>query len=441
MKKILLSTFALLAICSFTYAQGSANYSGGLKVKLNDDGSKYFRLITWHQVWARYNQNNDGSTRLGEKQDQTFDVGLRRSRFLMFSQISDRFLIVTHFGINNQNAISGGYLGTDGKKPQLYMHDAWVDYKVFGDKLHIGTGLHYWNGLSRMTNASTLNFMTYDAPISNWATIEATDQFARHLGIFFKGKLGKLDYRLAVNDAFKTNSSQAIAVERSNYNPANNNKIYTGYFMYQFKDQESNLLPYAVGTYLGTKKIFNVGAGFHYNNDGMWYQTVSTDTSYADIALFSADVFIDLPLNEEKKTALTAYLAYYNYDFGPNNVRSIGILNPSDGSSINGGLRGNAYPVLGTGQIVYSQWGYLLPDFSDKVRIQPYAAGSYSLFEGVQDTNGDEVPVSVFDVGANFYIDGHNSKLTLNYRSRPDFTNPNDLERRSEITFQAMIYL
>ena len=211
--------------------------------------------------------------------------------------------------------------------------------------------------------------------------------------------------------------------------------------MYQFKDQESNLLPYAVGTYLGTKKIFNVGAGFHYNNDGMWYQTASSDTSYADIALFSADVFLDLPLNEEKKTALTAYLAYYNYDVGPNNVRNIGILNPSDGSTINSSLRGNAYPVLGTGQIVYSQLGYLLPDFSEKVRVQPYAASSYSMFEGVQDSNGDEVPVSVFDVGANFYIDGHNSKLTLNYRSRPDFTNPNDLERRSEITFQAMIYL
>ena len=91
MKKILLSALASLAICSFSYSQGSANYSGGLKVKLNEDGSKYFRLITWHQVWARYNQNNEGSTRLGEKQDQTFDVGLRRSRFLMFSQISDSY--------------------------------------------------------------------------------------------------------------------------------------------------------------------------------------------------------------------------------------------------------------------------------------------------------------------------------------------------------------
>lgn len=413
-------------------------------MKLNEDGSKYFRLLTWHQVWMRYNENNTGSTRLGEEQSSTVDFGLRRSRFLMFAQLNKRFLIVTHFGINNQNAISGGYLGTDGKKPQLYMHDAYLDFTVFEKYLNVGFGLHYWNGISRMSNASTLNLMTYDAPIFNWATIEATDQFARHIGLFAKGKLGKLDYRLAVNDPFSTNTGQAIALDRANYNPQNNKKVYAGYVMYQFLDQESNLLPYMVGTYVGTKKVFNIGAGFHQNSDGMWYlknDGGDTSTAYSDIFLFSVDAFLDLPLNKDRKDAITAYVAYYNYDFGPNNVRNIGIMNPANGSTVNASLRGNAYPVLGTGQILYTQVGYLLPDFSEKVRVQPYVAYSNGNFEGIMDANGDKVPVNVIDGGVNFFLDGHNAKFTLNYRSRPDFTDVNDVQGRSEITLQAMVYL
>ena len=66
------------------------------------------------------------------------------------------------------------------------MHDAWTEYAIIPSKLHIGTGLHYWNGVSRMASASTLNFMTLDAPIHNWFNIEATDQFARQLGIYAK---------------------------------------------------------------------------------------------------------------------------------------------------------------------------------------------------------------------------------------------------------------
>ena len=97
----------ILLFTGSAFGQGFPGYSGGLKVNLDVAGDRYFRLITWHQVWARYNQNNDGSMRAGTAQDATTDFGLRRSRFLMFSQINKKFLIVTHFGINNQNAVSG----------------------------------------------------------------------------------------------------------------------------------------------------------------------------------------------------------------------------------------------------------------------------------------------------------------------------------------------
>lgn len=425
------------------FAQGSTEYGSGIKLSLNEEGTKYIRFITWHQVWIRYNEHNSGSIRNFEQVDNTLDFGLRRSRFLTYSQISPRFLVLLHFGINNQNAVSGGLnAGVDGKKPQLFIHDAWTEYKIIDKYLAVGAGLHYWNGISRLSNASTLNFLTVDAPIFNWATIDAIDQFARMLGVYAKGKVGKLDYRVAVNDPFLTNTSQTLT-PAANYNPRNNSKVYQGYFNYQFLEQESNLLPYMVGTYLGSKKVFNIGAGFLHNEDGVWRAEPTAfgqDTVQADIDLFGVDAFLDMPLNKERGTALTAYAVYYNYDFGRNNVRNIGIMNPATGG---GGLRGNALPTIGTGDIVYGQAGYLLPKdlITEKVRLQPYTAFSYGSLDGVRDSSGDKVPVKVLDVGANILLEGHHSKLTLNWRNRPDFTNPNDLKYRPEITLQAMIYL
>jgi hypothetical protein len=218
MRKVLLSAVVLLASVSMQ-AQGSELYGSGLKIKFNDDGSKYLRVISWAQVWSRYNYNNEGTTRQGAEQEATFDVGLRRARMLFLSQISPRFLILAHFGINNQNALSNSLANNAGNtwKPGIFFHDMWTEYLVSKGKmkngspyeLSIGAGLHYWNGISRSTNASTLNFMTLDAPIVNWATIDAADEFARMMGIYAKGKLDKFDYRFAVNMPFSRQAAIA----------------------------------------------------------------------------------------------------------------------------------------------------------------------------------------------------------------------------------------
>lgn len=451
----------MLCILSCTHllsqAQGDELYGPGIKFKLNEEGSKYMRFITWHQVWARYNQNNEGSARQGVAQDETFDIGIRRSRFLFLTQISPKFLIVLHAGINNQTSYTGGYLGSsDAKKPQLFMHDLWNEYKVFDKskfKMDIGAGLHYWNGVSRMSSASTLNFLAYDAPIFNWSNIETTDQFARYIGIYAKGKLGKIDYRVNVSEPFYTNTAKAISTTNANYSPYNVNKIYAGYFSYQFWDQESNVLPYTVGSYLGSKKVFNIGGGFMNNQEAMWTKktewTGTDSLTYHDMNLFAADVFIDLPLNKEKGTALTAYVVDYIYDFGPNFVRSIGIMNPAANNATGEGVsayRGNALPLIGTGNILYGQIGYLMSkNLSSKFRLQPYAAYTLANFEGLKDAEGDHHNMNVVDAGANFLLEGHHSKITVNYRHRPDFSQiarPDfQVKYRPEITLQFQVYL
>jgi len=451
----------LLAVTQLSRAQGSELYGSGIKFKLNEDGSKYMRFITWNQVWARYNQNNQGSARQGVNQNETFDIGVRRSRFLFLTQISPRFLIVFHAGINNQSSYSGGLATTDGKKPQLFIHDLWNEYKLIDKpkfKLDLGAGLHYWNGVSRMSSASTLNFLAYDAPIFNWPNIDATDQFARYIGMYVKGKLGKIDYRFNVSEPFATNTAKTISTTTANYSPRNTHKIFAGYASYQFFDQEANVLPYTVGTYLGSKKVFNIGAGFLHNKEAMWTkktQWSGTDSlTFHDQNLFAVDMFLDMPINKDKGTAVTAYVVDYINDFGPNYVRAIGIMNPASGNAsgvaagtaVTSSYRGNAIPMIGTGNTLYGQVGFLLPkSISSKFRLQPYAAYTHSSFDGLKDAEGDKHSVSVIDAGANMLLEGHHAKITLNYRRRPDFSQLNtanfNVNYKPELTLQFQVYL
>ena len=92
----------------------------------------------------------------------------------------------------------------------------------------------------------------------SWATLGLSDQFVRHVGIFAKGNLGNLQYRLAINDAI-TNGlddrqpmiNEAVYAGRRLLGSKDAGKIYAGYFDYHFFDQESNFLPFKVGTYSG----------------------------------------------------------------------------------------------------------------------------------------------------------------------------------------------
>ena len=446
----------------------SAPYGAGMKINISADGSKYLRFLTWAQMWAQYNENNSNTIRNGNpKSDQT-TFGIRRARLIMLAQLSSRFLTYVDLGIENQTALTGG-LPNDpngpGKRAPNYIHEAVAEYKV-NKYLSIGGGLNYQVGVSRMTAASTATMMTYDIPVTNFPTLDQTDQFGFFLGFYGHGRIGGLDYRVAIDDAFATNAAGTPASLRTNvaqFNPRNTNKIYQGYFSYAFLDKEANLLPFTTGTYLGTKKVFNIGAGFHYNAEGTYSRdqdfAVNQTTNTHDIKLFGADVFYDAPIDTVSNTALTVYGVYYNYDFGPNYVRNAGLLNPGSsiamGSTGPANLYGNALPLIGTGHSYYTQVGLLLPKklLGPKARLQPYVAYLRNEWEGLHDTDGNRKSVNVYDAGLNLLLDGHNAKVTLNYRARPDFSDQtfipanngaatvNSVQYRPEITMQFQVYL
>ena len=452
----------------------SAPYGGGMKVNISPDGSKYLRFIGWSQAWAQYTENNSNTTRNGVATADQLAFSLRRTRLITLAQLNPRFLMLLDFGIESQSAVSGGAPNEPtgpGKKSLFYVHEAVAEYRV-NKYLSVGGGLNYQVGISRMTGASTANMLAYDIPVVNFPTVDQTDQFGFFMGFYGKGRIGSFDYRLAVDDAFLNNTASTPATLRTNaaqINPRNANKIYQGYFSYSFLEKEANLLPFTTGSYLGTKRVFNIGAGFHYNAAGTYSRDAAfptpapadpfSTTRTHDIKLFGADVFYDAPIDTASNTALTFYGVYYNYDFGPNYVRNVGIINPGTGvipgSGTDIGLRGNAFPLIGTGHSYYAQTGLLLPKklLGPKARLQPYVAYLRNSFEGLLEAGGSRKSVNVYDAGLNLLLDGHNAKITLNYRARPDFTNQffdaarngaatvNSVRYRPEVTMQFQVYL
>jgi len=463
----------------------SVPYGGGMKINISPDGSKYLRFIGWSQAWAQYSENNSNTTRNGVATSDQLAFSLRRTRLITLAQLNPRFLLLLDLGIESQSAVSGGAPNEPtgpGKKSLFYVHEAVAEYRV-NKYLSVGGGMNFQVGISRMTAASTANMLAYDIPVVNFPTVDQTDQFGFFMGFYGKGRIGNFDYRVAVDDAFLNNTASTPAALRTNaaqINPRNANKIYQGYFSYSFLEKEANLLPFTTGSYLGTKRVFNIGAGFHYNANGTYsrdnafpYSDVKpqpagttptpagfdpfSTTRTHDIRLFGADVFYDAPIDTTTNTALTFYGVYYNYDFGPNYVRNAGIINPGTGvipgSGTEIGLRGNAFPLIGTGHSYYAQTGLLLPKklLGPKARLQPYVAYLRNSFEGLVEANGDRKSVNVYDAGLNLLLDGHNAKITLNYRARPDFTDQvplsngtsqvNSVRYRPEVTMQFQVYL
>ena len=404
MKKAVL--LLMTTFCFFNaFSQGSPDYGGGMKFNLNEEGSKYMRVIAWGQMWGQYNDN------LPEDK-KAIEFSTRRARILTYAQITPKFLVLTHFGLNSLNADNMSPTGK-GESSQLFFHDFWVQYSL-GKNHAIGSGLHYWNGISRLNSQGTLNFLTLDNNRQSWSTLGLSDQFARHQGVYAKGSLGKFQYRVSINESMTNSLDTRVTADNVNTTIYAGRRVlgskesgmnYAGYFEYGFLDAESNFLPFRVGSYLGTKKVFNIGAGFFLHPKGSVYNDGTTNIG-EDVSIFAVDAFYDAPLGD-KKGAITAYATYQNNNYGTNYLF-------------------NAY---GTGSFIYGHTGYMF--HSEKLtKVQPYLSYATNSYDAVDDNR------NVFGVGTNLYLNGHNSKLTLEYKNEKFGES-----KTGTITLQAMVYL
>jgi len=374
---------------------------------------QYIKLTAVNQVWIRHSDLNPGSEIDKHLVRNYTDIGIRRLRFSVLAQLTNRLFFYTQFGQNNFNFLSKRNTGA-------FFHDATVEYKCL-PQLQIGAGLTGWSGLARFASPAVGSIMGIDVPLYQQVTNGVNDQFLRKLSVYAKGQIGKLDYRLALS------SPMTIANSLVEIKPVSPDAEFSllpprlqtqGYLYWQFLDKESNTIPYTTGTYLGKKKIVNLGAGWIHQKNAMWNLNAVNDTVMHDMLLLGADLFVDLPIGN-KGAALSSYLAYTNYDLGPNYVRNVGVMNPangSDGSVFN--VAGVAFPMIGTGNTFYWQGGY---KFKNDLVPQ---GGTFMPYASIQLGDYDRLTDLMFmwNAGLNYFIHGtHAGKLTLEYQSRPVF--------------------
>jgi hypothetical protein len=404
-----------------TKAQLPPSLKNGLVSYLTPDSVSYIKMNMVAQTWFRYNQNNPGSiesgTGKGQLQNNTADIGIRRIRLLLSGQLTPRTFFFVQFGQNSWNQNSA-------RKAASFFHDVTGEYAFVKRKLTIGGGLNGWDGPGRFANSSVGSILGLDPPLFQETTNDINDQFVRNLGIYAKGKLGKFDYRVALSHPLLLSQASTVPPPlgvASSYSYKPPKPSIQGYFMYQFFDQESNLLPSTVGTYLGKKKILNIGAGFKYQNKAMWSEAKgTTDTTYHAMSLFAVDIFYDAPLSE-KGNALTLYGGYFHYDYGKGYLRLENPMNTTTGvlasqATLNG--TGNGYPGIGTGSVGYGQAAYKFRNnmLGEYGTLQLYFEAQYASYDALNS------PMVLEDMGINWLIAGHNSKFTLNYQNRPIFS-------------------
>lgn len=148
--------------------------------------------------------------------------------------------------------------------------------------------------------------------------------------------------------------------------------------------------------------MLNLGFGW-YNHKNASLVKSATDSIYQDQTALGLDLFLDMPLNKEKGTALSVLATVYSLHYGKNYIRNIGILNEhttpvSTSESFAGG--GNTQPTIGTGTIGYLQAGFVLP----KLKME--------LFYAISDSNLQRfstIKRSEFSMGAWFELSYYRS--------------------------------
>jgi len=420
--KLFLVLFTLL-FQSFSYSQDNK-----LKFNLNDSGSAYIKGSLRGQFWMRYNDMNPGTTINGEHVNNKFDFSIRRLRINVCAQLNPKLFVYALFGGNNIN------LGRE-KEFEFDVLDLYVEYS-FNKKIAIGIGESAWDGLSRWTVRSSYSMMSLDSPLFSLLTVNKNDDLGRTLGIWAKGQIGKFDYIFSLKNP---NDYGVLSIEGKTDFALNNPRMRTsGYVKYEFLDNESNKTSYSggTGTYLGSKNIFNIGGGFLFQPK-MTSSLVDGEEQFYDFKNWAGELFLDKPLNVDKNTAITSYLGFFNTNFGPNYIRNLGANDYTNGgTSFNGS--GNDFPMMGTGNTVFFQLGYLMGKGKKGYQFQPNVSIQRSDFDALNDI------MTVYDAGINLYFKGHANKLSLNYQSRPIFLEDNlgNLkvnERKGQIVLQYQI--
>lgn len=336
----------------------------GPTIEFGEQGSLTFTyaLQGWLQHKGFTSATDNGSAN---------DAFLRRNRLTFSGQYNDFVGFYAQIEAGNDSK-----LGNDDKS--VYYRDAYVtlDYR---DDLRFIVG-RFKNTFSRENLEACLEPLTLDR-----AEALAYTPFggSRDTGLAVWGNLmdAKLQYRFMIADG------------REGNDVAKDNPRLTGRVHYSFWEPEFS---YGyLGTYLGTKKVLTIGAGYDMQKDVV-YGNYLARSDIKDYKAWTVDAFMEYPTTSG---VYTLSGASFKYDTGG----ATNTASPDPSLPIGADLKG-----------YYVKAGYMLPNKVGTGRLQFFARHEKSDY-GVTTGSAEYYDQKWNSVGANYYLDGQRLKISFEY--------------------------
>ncbi len=362
MKKLVVLTnmmIVLFLVCTMV----SPSWAG---IKMEIDEQTKGEIGIWMQTWYQWVEDGKGDEDLN-------DFLIRRAYLYLKGDVTQYVSFFTH--------IASDKVGAEGlDKPGIGLgsgvawRDLWITLNL-DEAFKIQMGRMYVPLTRNYGTTSTKAMLTMDLPFL---------QGGSRGGIFYAQKVGrddsvtlwgnpfdgKLQYRFMISEG----------VEGDN-NPEDNLR-FVGRLSLSLLEPETAW--FNKGTYLGKKKVLSLGLGFQ-SQDDLTLGGVEGE----DNQVWTADVFFDHPVGEGAVTFEAAY---------------IDIDNCTE-------TQPQMYTDLAAGDDAenwYINAGYLFPGTLGIGQVQPYIR-----YETVDVDEKNET--DFWSGGVNYYMKGHNCKLTADY--------------------------
>jgi hypothetical protein len=336
-------------------------------------GDSALKMGIWAQTWFQHFE--DGKASVNENIN---DFMIRRAYLYLKGDVTEHLSFFTHLASDKvgQEGLSNSGLGLGSG---VAWRDLWIAVKLHED-INLQMGRMYVPLTRAYGTTSTKAMMTVDLPFL---------QGGSRGGIFYAQNVGRddgatlwgnpldglLQYRLMVSEG----------VEGA-MNPEDNLRV-VGRVALNLLEPETGW--FNKGTYLGKKRVLSFGVGM----DRQKELTLSGRTDQNNF-VWTVDAFFDHPLGDGAITAEAAYIDIQN-GTATQPAAFTGLVAGDDAKNW------------------YINLGYLLPCSIGPGRLQPYAR-----FETVdvdkRDVSGDAT-THFWSGGLNYYLKGHNAKLTADY--------------------------
>lgn len=345
-------------VSSLVLAGGKA--FAGPTIQFGDEGFVTFNYAL--QIWGQYSEVTSGT----DSGDIT-DIFLRRNRLTFSGQYND------YIGFYAQ--LEGGVDSKRGADDSdVFFRDAYLTID-HSDPLRFIVG-RFKNTFSRENLEGCLEPLTLDR-----SEFLAFTPFAgsRDTGVAMWGNLADaaFQYRVMIADGRERDEvvkDSPRLTARIHWSPWEPEYTY-GY----------------LGTYLGTRKVFTLGAAYDYQADVAYADFPARDDAQ-DYEAWTVDAFLEYPT---RSGTFTLSGAYFDYSVGNATNR-----NPDPNLPITSELDG-----------YYVKGAYLLPGTLGIGRLQffgRYENSDFNLASGLFDHN-------LIGVGFNYYINGQQLKVTFEY--------------------------